>query len=263
MKALRAVGWLFGWALVFGALYVLAFPVYRAAVLAVAELLIRPLAIVSLAPHEAGLVVASPQASAPMGVPYDLFSIGLNVVFAPALVLALMPLSFGALARALGAVGIMIALHGLQVGSIVAYYVAHPDNTLFALGLSSQAVAGVEVSAAAVELARANAAMNGLTRVRFLAGDAARIFADVRFDPAAAAVVLDPPRKGCDPAFLDQLVAFGPSRVVYVSCDPATQARDVRILAEAGYRPVRVRPFDLFPQTRHIECVATLVRTTA
>lgn len=144
MKALRAVGWLFVWALVFAALYVAAFPVYRSGVLAIAELLIRPLATVSLAPHEAGLVVASPQASVPMGVPYDLFSIGLNVVFAPALVLALMPLSFGALARALGAIGIMIALHGLQVGSIVAYYVAHPDNSLFALGLSSQAVGGVE-----------------------------------------------------------------------------------------------------------------------
>ncbi|MGJ3242771.1 MAG: class I SAM-dependent RNA methyltransferase [Opitutales bacterium] len=122
-------------------------------------------------------------------------------------------------------------------------------------------VAGVEVSAAAIELARANATMNGLEKqARFLAGDATRIFEDICFDPGASAVVLDPPRKGCDRAFLDQLVAFGPARVVYVSCDPATQARDVRVLTAAGYRPARVRPFDLFPQTRHIECVATLVR---
>jgi 23S rRNA (uracil1939-C5)-methyltransferase/tRNA (uracil-5-)-methyltransferase len=72
-------------------------------------------------------------------------------------------------------------------------------------------------------------------------------------------VVIDPPRKGSTPEFLAQLIAYGPQRVVYVSCDPATQVRDYKILRDAGYRLVDVQPFDLFPHTRHVECVMTLV----
>ena len=74
-------------------------------------------------------------------------------------------------------------------------------------------------------------------------------------------MIVDPPRRGCDTLFLDQLFAFGPERVVYVSCNPATQMRDLKAFDEQGYRLERLQPFDLFPQTRHLECVATLVRT--
>ena len=70
-------------------------------------------------------------------------------------------------------------------------------------------------------------------------------------------VVVDPPRRGCSPEFLEQLVAFRPARVVYVSCDPATQARDAKELVRCGYAVRDVTPFDLFPQTRHIENVMT------
>jgi len=73
--------------------------------------------------------------------------------------------------------------------------------------------------------------------------------------------VIDPPRRGCDPDFLRQAIAFSPQRIVYVSCEPATQARDARILVDAGYQPVLAQPFDLFPQTRHVENVLTLVRS--
>jgi tRNA/tmRNA/rRNA uracil-C5-methylase (TrmA/RlmC/RlmD family) len=73
-------------------------------------------------------------------------------------------------------------------------------------------------------------------------------------------VVIDPPRKGCTPEFIQQLAAFGPSRLVYVSCDPATQVRDLKLLSQHGYQLRDVQPFDLFPHTRHLECVMTLER---
>lgn len=75
---------------------------------------------------------------------------------------------------------------------------------------------------------------------------------------AQAACILDPPRKGCDDAFLRQLLAFAPRRIVYVSCRAESLARDLGELVGAGYALRHVRPFDMFPQTRHIEAVATL-----
>ena len=73
-------------------------------------------------------------------------------------------------------------------------------------------------------------------------------------------VVVDPPRKGCSVEFLDQLNEYRPARVVYMSCDPATQARDAKFLLSFGYRISSIQPFDLFPQTRHIECLAVFER---
>ena len=73
-------------------------------------------------------------------------------------------------------------------------------------------------------------------------------------------MVIDPPRKGCDESFLHQLFNYGPRTVVYVSCDPATQMRDLKGFLASGYKLTAVQPFDLFPQTRHLECVVTLVR---
>jgi len=94
----------------------------------------------------------------------------------------------------------------------------------------------------------------------FLAGDAAAIFSGLDFTPDDTAVIIDPPRKGCDELFLKQLFAFRPRSVVYVSCDPATQMRDLKFFIAAGYELTAVQPFDLFPQTRHLECVMTLQR---
>ena len=139
---------------------------------------------------------------------------------------------------------------------------AYCGSGLFALTAARafEAVAGVEVSPTAVQRATANAAANGIANARFVAGDAAAIFAGLEFAPRDTALVIDPPRKGCDASFLQQLLEFGPERIVYVSCDPATQMRDLSILAPGGYAIETVQPFDLFPQTRHLECVITLAR---
>jgi len=132
------------------------------------------------------------------------------------------------------------------------------------LGLAAaprfERVLGVEVSPSAVTWARANAARNARTNCDFIAADASAVFAAVPFAGADTAVIVDPPRKGCDGAFLTQLAAFAPRTIVYVSCNPETQARDVAALAAAGYACLRVQPFDMFPQTRHVEAVAVLAR---
>ena len=139
---------------------------------------------------------------------------------------------------------------------------AYCGSGLFALAAAPafERVAGVEVSETSVTFARENAAANGITNVSFVAGDAAAIFAGLDFPPSDTVVVVDPPRKGCDASFLQQLFAFGPRAVVYVSCDPATQMRDLREFLARGYALTAVQPFDLFPQTRHLECVITLAR---
>ena len=139
---------------------------------------------------------------------------------------------------------------------------AYCGSGLFALTAAPAftAVAGIELSASSIAFARENAAANGLTNVTFQAGDAAAIFQGLTFPPGDTAVIIDPPRKGCDESFLTQLFAFGPRVVVYVSCDPATQMRDLKGFLAAGYTLSAVQPFDLFPQTRHLECVLTLVR---
>ncbi len=123
-----------------------------------------------------------------------------------------------------------------------------------------ESVRGVEINARAVALARANAQENKVKGVQFIEGMAERIFDDLDLGGADSVVILDPPRKGCDVPFLQQLCTFGPRRIVYVSCGPDTQARDLKILSEAGYRVSQVQPFDLFPHTRHIENVVTLDR---
>lgn len=119
-------------------------------------------------------------------------------------------------------------------------------------------VTGVEIAASAVERAGRNAARNGLTNCQFTAGSAEAIFAKITTPAAETAVLIDPPRRGSDEAFLTQLFTYGPRTVVYVSCNPATQMRDLRLCLDAGYRLLKVQPFDLFPQTKHLECVITL-----
>ena len=121
-------------------------------------------------------------------------------------------------------------------------------------------VAGVEISSKAIVCANANAKINNIKNCEFLIGKAETIFDGVakKFDGAETSVIIDPPRAGCDTAFLEQLTAFAPKRIVYVSCGPDTQARDLAYLTTRGYKLERLQPFDLFPQTRHIESVATI-----
>lgn len=134
-----------------------------------------------------------------------------------------------------------------------------------ALARAAREVIGVEVVQAAVDDANAAAAANGIANARFFAGDAARELPRIAKALAAQgkavdAAVIDPPRKGCEAEVLHALAALAPQRIVYVSCNPATLARDAAILAQAGYRAQKVQPVDMFCQTGHCEVVAKLER---
>jgi tRNA/tmRNA/rRNA uracil-C5-methylase (TrmA/RlmC/RlmD family) len=130
---------------------------------------------------------------------------------------------------------------------------------LFALSAASSfdRVIGIEISDRAVAEATANAEANNL-QCEFLSASAEAIFEPIQeFPRDETAVILDPPRKGCSNVFLELLIEFSPRRIVYMSCDPTTQARDAAVILESGqYRITSIQPFDLFPQTRHIECLA-------
>lgn len=120
-------------------------------------------------------------------------------------------------------------------------------------------VIGLEAQNAAVKQARANAQLNGLTNVTFQVGAVEHLLPKLTVQPDL--IVLDPPRKGCDPAAIASLLELKPTQIVYISCKPATLARDLKILCQTNaYHLVRVQPVDFFPQTAHVECVALLVR---
>lgn len=124
------------------------------------------------------------------------------------------------------------------------------------LAPAARKVLGIEESTAAVQDARLNAA--DLPNVDFIAGKTEEVLPKLEERPDA--VVLDPARVGCHPAVLEALAAREVPRVVYVSCDPATLARDLGILVKRGFQVQRVQPLDMFPQTYHIESVALLTR---
>ncbi|ATY60919.1 tRNA (uracil-5-)-methyltransferase [Cordyceps militaris] len=146
---------------------------------------------------------------------------------------------------------------------------AYSGSGLFTITLSSvfQHSTGIDIAGASIEYARRNAALNGLgeDRCRFIAADAGELFCSVTYDADETVVVLDPPRKGCDASFLAQLRRFGPRRVLYVSCNVHTQARDVGVLVRGEgdgrrYAIESLVGFDFFPQTGHVEGVAILNR---
>lgn len=118
---------------------------------------------------------------------------------------------------------------------------------------------GVEVQPQAVENARENALRNGIDNAEFLCADAARAAGELkRRGLRPDIVILDPPRKGCGPELVETVAGMGPQRVVYVSCDPATLARDLRQFHELGYGMAEGRPVDMFPGTGHVETVVLL-----
>ena len=139
---------------------------------------------------------------------------------------------------------------------------AYCGSGLFALTLSKhfEKVTGIEVSETSADWARRNAKTNGIENTEFIAASAEHLFGDITEPADETSVVIDPPRKGCSVDFLNQLFEFSPKRVVYVSCNPATQMRDLRSFLEKGYQIEEIQPFDLFPQTRHLECVMTMSR---
>ena len=134
------------------------------------------------------------------------------------------------------------------VGSIALYLAQHARH-----------VVGIDTVAGAIEDARANATLNGVTNATFVAGEVERLL-DVAFVAEYGSpdvVVVDPPRAGLHPHVIPQLLQMAPERIVYVSCNPATQARDLALLS-AQYQLVVAQPVDLFPHTGHVESVALL-----
>ena len=120
---------------------------------------------------------------------------------------------------------------------------------------------GVEIVPEAIEDAKTNAALNGVTNAEFLCADAAQAAKELRErDVTPDAVILDPPRKGCDETLPEIIAGMGPERIVYVSCDPATLARDCARFAALGYAVKQAVPFDLFPRTVHVETVVLMSR---
>ena len=122
-------------------------------------------------------------------------------------------------------------------------------------------VIGIEAVGQAVEDARKNALANGICNAEFYAGRAEDIVPDlIKNGERPDVVILDPPRKGSDTATLDAIVEAAPERVVYVSCDPATLARDMKYLRKNGYVPKKAQGFDMFPHTVHVETIVLLQR---
>jgi 23S rRNA (uracil1939-C5)-methyltransferase len=131
----------------------------------------------------------------------------------------------------------------------------------FTLPLSKRVkrVVGIEVHSSSVVQARANARLNGINNIEFRTGEVEELLPAM--DLQADVILLDPPRTGCDRAVLDALTAMQPAQIIYISCKPATLARDLQILCEqGGYQLTYVQPADFFPQTAHVECVAFLTR---
>ena len=127
---------------------------------------------------------------------------------------------------------------------------------------SVKAVYGVEVIEQAVEDAKKNAQLNGITNAHFVADTAERAMAKWSKEGIKpSALIVDPPRKGLTESFIKASAAMQPKKITYVSCNPATMARDIKLYQELGYQLTKVQPVDLFPQTHHVECVVLLQRS--
>ncbi|MDD6036859.1 MAG: 23S rRNA (uracil(1939)-C(5))-methyltransferase RlmD [Lachnospiraceae bacterium] len=134
------------------------------------------------------------------------------------------------------------------------------------LAAKAKRVYGVEIVPQAIEDAKENAVRNGITNAEFFVGAAEDVlpakYRESGGSMRADVIVVDPPRKGCDERLLQTIVNMKPQRVVYVSCDPATLARDVKYLAGNGYTLVKAQPVDMFPMTEHVETVVLMSRRT-
>ena len=120
---------------------------------------------------------------------------------------------------------------------------------------------GVELDLPAIRAARSNAMNRQIHNGEFVVGRTEDLLPGLltQFDPSRSSIILDPPRTGCAPEVLNAIASHKINQIVYVSCHPATLARDLRTLCDSGgYQLLRVTPLDMFPQTQHVECVAVL-----
>lgn len=132
--------------------------------------------------------------------------------------------------------------------------------TLF-LSQKAKKVYGVEVIPEAIENAKVNAKENNVGNAEFIVGESEKVIPDlIQKGIKADVVVVDPPRKGCEKSLLEAIAHMGPKRIVYVSCDPGTLARDLGILKELGYSTLEIQPVDMFPMTSHVENVVLIER---
>ena len=126
---------------------------------------------------------------------------------------------------------------------------------------SVKSVLGVEINKDAVKDAKENARLNGIENIKFFTADAGKFMVDLaNSNEKIDAVIMDPARAGSDIPFLSSLVKLSPQKVVYVSCNPETLARDLMYLSKNGYKVRKIQPVDMFPHTDHIECVVLIVR---
>lgn len=133
------------------------------------------------------------------------------------------------------------------VGTLALVFAHHARNVI-----------GVECVPEAIDDAKENAKRNSIQNARFVCAKSEDFIASL---PSADLILLNPPRKGCEPKCLEGIGLLSPKKLIYISCDPATLARDLNILATFGYRVDQVQPFDMFPHTAHVECVAKLSKT--
>ena len=151
-------------------------------------------------------------------------------------------------------------LHGTE--TVLDLYCGTGTITL-AMARSAGTVIGVEVVPQAIEDAKENAVRNGIENARFFCADAGQAAAQLAAEGIRPEVItVDPPRKGLSPEVIGAMADMAPRRIVYVSCDPATLARDVKLLAEKGYQLRHAEAVDLFPRTKHVETVALLSQST-
>ena len=121
-------------------------------------------------------------------------------------------------------------------------------------------ILGIELNEESIKFARINAEKENMKNVKFIQGDVEKILARRHLLPEGEidVIILDPPRAGCSKMILESIASMQPRKIIYVSCNPATQARDIKFLCENGYNLLRLLPFDMFPQTQHIEVLGLL-----
>ena len=144
-------------------------------------------------------------------------------------------------------------LHGHE--TIIDAYCGTGTISLF-MARKARKVIGIEVVSSAIADAKRNARENNIRNAEFMVGDAVKVLPRI-FEPADV-VIVDPPRAGCDKKVLETFAGMNPEKIIYVSCNPATLARDLKILYELGYRTKKIQPVDMFPFTSHVESVAQI-----